>query len=224
VKFADQDETAKGLRSVYKSAADKPGINCPSNGIKVMTNLDREKVEVQSLKVSGGEQNLLVNQCAAVLRQGIDLIETLPDALFTRSRDSEKSSVGTHFRHNLDFVTSFLECLESGKLDYNRRERNLRVETNRGYAALRLREAVGKIENLTPEILGKKVLVRSETVQSLWCESSVARELEFLQSHTIHHYALIQTKLASLGFSVPPDFGVAPSTLEFWKNSSESSF
>ena len=182
-----------------------------------MTNLCREKVEVQSSKDSGNEQKLLVGQCVAVLRQGIDLIENLTDALFTRSRASEKSTVGTHFRHNLDFVTNFLSGLESGRLDYNRRERNLTVETNRAYAVLRFHEAAAKIENLTPETLGKKILVRSETVESLWCESSGWREMEFLQSHTIHHYALIQTKLASFGFTVPPDFGVAPSTLEFWR-------
>lgn len=174
---------------------------------------------MQSSKVLGNGEKTLAGQCAAVLRQGIDLIENLDDASFTRC---EKSSVGAHFRHNLDFVTNFLNGLETGKLDYNRRERNLQVETNRAFAVLRFLEAAEKIENLTLEDLGKKILVRSETVENLWCESSVVRELEFLQSHTIHHYALIQTKLVSFGFPVSPDFGVAPSTLEFWKRSSES--
>jgi hypothetical protein len=180
------------------------------------------KVEVQSSKVSDYGQMLLVGQCIAVLRQGIDLIENLTDEHFTRCNQGEKSSVGAHFRHNLDFVTNFLRGLETGKLDYNARERNLEVETNRYYAASRFREGVLKLENLTPEDLAKKILVRSETVENLWCESSAARELEFLQSHTIHHYALIQIKLALFGFAVPQDFGVAPSTLEFWKNGSES--
>jgi hypothetical protein len=180
--------------------------------------LYREKVEVQTLKVLVNGQKSLVGQCVAVLRQGIDLIENLDDALFTRDETPEKSSVGTHFRHNLDFVTNFLNGLETGKLDYNERERNLQVETNRQYAISRFRGAVSELENLTPEMLGKKILVRSETIESLWCESSAMRELEFLQSHTIHHYALIQTKLASFGFDVPKEFGVAPSTLEFWKS------
>lgn len=186
-----------------------------------MKNLCREKVEVQLSKVSGNGQKLLVYQCVAVLRQGIDLIENLPDALFTHCEAREKSSVGAHFRHNLDFVTNFLRGLKTGKFDYNARERNLRVETERAFAALRFRQAVFELENLVPAELAKKILVRSETIEDLWCESSPARELEFLQSHTIHHYALISTKLKSLGFAVPKDFGVAPSTLEFWKNGSE---
>jgi hypothetical protein len=176
------------------------------------------RVEVQSSKISDYGQMLLVGQCVAVLRQGIDLIENLTDEQFRRCNRGEKSSVGAHFRHNLDFATNFLRGLETGKLDYNARERNLEVETNRYYAASRFREAVLKLENLTPENLAKKILVRSETVENLWCESSAMRELEFLQSHTIHHYALIQIKLTADGFVVPKDFGVAPSTLEFWKS------
>lgn len=187
-----------------------------------MTNLGKEKVEVQSSKVLRDGQKFLVNQLAAVLRQGIALIENLDDTFFTRCEKAEKSSVGTHFRHNLDFVTNFLHGLKTGKLDYNARERNLRVEQNRQYAISRFREAIIRLENLTPELLEKKILVRSETIENLWCESSALREMEFLQSHTIHHYALIQTKLASFGFVVPKDFGVAPSTLEYWKNGTES--
>lgn len=177
---------------------------------------------MQSSKVLVSGQKSLVNQCVEILRQGIDLIENLDDALFTRCETSEKSSVGTHFRHNLDFVVNFLRGLETGKLDYNLRERNLQVEINRQYAILRFREAISELEKLTPKMLEQKIKVRSETIESLWCESSALRELEFLQSHTIHHYALIEAKLASVGYKVPKDFGVAPSTLEFWKSGSES--
>ena len=184
----------------------------------------QEKVEVQSSNVFDNGQNLLINQCAAVLRQGIDLIENLDDALFTRCGETEKSSVGTHFRHNLDFVTNFLRGLETGKLDYHCRERNLQVETNRQYAISRFREAIIELENLRPALLRKKIMVRSETVEALWCESSAIREMEFLQSHTIHHYALIKTKLSSFGFVCSVDFGVAPSTLEFWKNGLKPTF
>lgn len=184
----------------------------------MLKDLCREKVEVQSSKVSENGQIFLAGQCAAVLRQGIELIENLDDAGFTRGEGRDRSSVGAHFRHNLDFAENFLRGLETGRLDYNRRERDLRIESDRAFAALRFREVVQKLENVTSELLGKKILVRSETVENLWCESSGLRELEFLQSHTIHHYALIRIKLAADGIAVPPDFGVAPSTLEFWKS------
>jgi hypothetical protein len=38
-----------------------------------------------------------------------------------------------------------------------------------------------------------------------------------VQSHTIHHFALIAYKLQTLGIEVEEGFGVAPSTLKYWK-------
>jgi len=43
--------------------------------------------------------------------------------------------------------------------------------------------------------------------------SSVRRELQFLQGHTVHHFALMATMLKFYGINVPRDFGIAPSTL-----------
>jgi len=46
-------------------------------------------------------------------------------------------------------------------------------------------------------------------------ESSIQRELLFLQSHTIHHMALIQLLCERLGFTTDPEFAFSPSTLKF---------
>jgi uncharacterized damage-inducible protein DinB len=43
-------------------------------------------------------------------------------------------------------------------------------------------------------------------------QSTVARELVFVLSHTIHHQAIIALLLASAGQSTPERFGLAPST------------
>jgi hypothetical protein len=49
------------------------------------------------------------------------------------------------------------------------------------------------------------------------CASTVARELQFLLSHTVHHYALIALILRLQGFEPGEEFGVAPSTLAHWR-------
>jgi hypothetical protein len=46
-------------------------------------------------------------------------------------------------------------------------------------------------------------------------ESSIDRELQVLSSHTIHHFALIAMTLRLHGVEMPPDFGMAPSTLRY---------
>jgi len=53
-----------------------------------------------------------------------------------------------------------------------------------------------------------------------WRRPTTLRELQFLFSHTIHHYALIANLLVMQGVEIGRDhsgFGVAPSTLEYWK-------
>ena len=74
------------------------------------------------------------------------------------------------------------------------------------------------LENLSLPAGEKVLFVKPEDVadKDFWCASSIERELEFLQSHTIHHYALIGFKLRAFGFDLPVEFGVAPSTLRFW--------
>ncbi len=57
---------------------------------------------------------------------------------------------------------------------------------------------------------------------ALASSSSLRRELHFLLSHTVHHYALIAMILARHGVEVEPDFGVAPSTLRHWARQEQS--
>ena len=54
-----------------------------------------------------------------------------------------------------------------------------------------------------------------------WSGSTVRRELQFLLSHSIHHYALIATICHANGFPVPEGFGVAPSTLRYRRQQDE---
>jgi hypothetical protein len=165
----------------------------------------------------------LVGRCIEVLNQGIELIESIEDSHYVFSRATDRGTVGTHFRHVLDFAFRFLDGVESGKIDYNRRERNTAAETKRDFAIEQFRFAIKELQNLPEEIGGKIILSHLEPgnfadEETAWCATSVLRELEFVQSHTLHHYALIALKLSIQGISVSKDFGVAPSTLDFWKN------
>ncbi len=54
---------------------------------------------------------------------------------------------------------------------------------------------------------------------TLRATSSITRELDFLLSHTIHHYAIIAVLCRLQNVEVEPDFGVAPSTLRYQSTS-----
>ena len=53
--------------------------------------------------------------------------------------------------------------------------------------------------------------------------SSVARELQFLVSHTVHHDALIAAAARHLGVDVDSCYGIAPSTLRFVRRGQQTS-
>lgn len=164
----------------------------------------------------------LAERYVRILKQGIDLLQNLNDAFYTHQEEFDRGSVGTHFRHTLDFADNFLNGIKIGKIDYNRRERDINIEQKLDKAVLRFKAVVNELNELPPNIANKQILVRLETAENTsvdadWCISSVLRELEFLQSHTLHHYALIAAKLSGRGIKVDKEFGVSPSTLEFWE-------
>ena len=89
------------------------------------------------------------------------------------------------------------------------------IESDPRYAAAQL-EAIGeRLERLEAD---REVRVRAECAPAetvMWGGSSVVRELEFLLSHTVHHYALIGVICQLGGHKLPKDFGMAPSTLRY---------
>lgn len=168
-------------------------------------------------------QNLLAQSVREILRQGVDLLGDIDDRLYRAAETNafaDGGAVGGHFRHCLEFVNCFLSGIENGRVDYDKRARNQRVENERLYAIAEFTQTIRRLEDLSLPKAGNFLLVKPEDFSGdddFWCESSIERELEFLQSHTIHHYALIAFKLRALGFPVSAEFGVAPSTLRFWK-------
>lgn len=167
--------------------------------------------------------NLLAQTVKQILRQGVDLLGEIDDRLYTATEENSATcggAIGGHFRHCIEFISCFLCGVESGRVDYETRARNQRIETEREFAIAEILQTIDALEGLSLPESGNKLLVKPEDFagsEDFWCASSIERELEFLQSHTIHHYALIAFKLRALGFEVSPEFGIAPSTLRFWK-------
>ena|SRR5687767_4640656 len=161
-----------------------------------------------SIQTSG--PGALINE----LERGIAIIRDLDDADYSRCRNGE-SSIGAHIRHNLDFVNAFMNGAATGRINYNARVRDRRVENDRRYAIEQLSAAVRRLNGIKGSAMRSNILVRSEIDEGEWHVSSVGREIEFLNSHTVHHYALVARLIRDIGQLVNGTFGVAPSTLRF---------
>ena len=152
----------------------------------------------------------------AELEKGISIIRGLSRDQFAVGREGH-SSAGAHIRHNLEFVNALLNGIVVRRVDYEARQRDARIENDPDHAIAQMLLACRRLESLTIDLLASLVLVRSEIDEDVWHASSVSREIEFLHSHTIHHYAIVARLIDS---NVPADLGVAPSTVRYRERAS----
>ncbi len=123
------------------------------------------------------------------------------------------SSIGSHIRHILDFYKCIFNGIENGIVDLTNRERNLSVEKDCNCAVDYLDSILYKLENAdfqtdtTIDViddLGNGNLKISYTIGSLFAQAN---------SHTIHHYAIINYILDRLGIIMEDeDFGMNPTS------------
>ena len=151
-------------------------------------------------------------------------MSSLNAELYTKTQACRyNSTIGGHVRHNLDHFICLEEGVKTGRVDYDARPRNEFLETNPDYAANKMAELVEFLNSLATSNLDLPLKVKMDSnanhdeIQK-WSDSSLRRELQFLISHTIHHYALIVTLCSADKVEPPNDFGVAPSTLRFRKS------
>jgi hypothetical protein len=160
----------------------------------------------------------LIADNVSMIAQGVRLVGALPAAVFTNhSANTLGASIGGHLRHNLDHYACFLRGLPAGRIDYDDRERAPDIETSPLAAAAALARAARGLAQLASRDLDCDIEVRMDTGESderPWTRSTVRRELQFLLSHTVHHYALIAMICRMHDRPVGENFGVAPSTLK----------
>jgi DinB family protein len=157
---------------------------------------------------------------ASIIRRQLDdvaaLVMTTDTSTYTARPLPEMSgSIGEHVRHCLDHIGALVAASRSQVLSYDRRLRGTAVEADPAEALrqiIRLKAAVDRWSDVRmddPICVTSLMNTAGEAVTG-W--STVGRELAFVNSHTIHHQALIAVLLALTGGAVPDRLGFAPST------------
>ncbi len=166
-------------------------------------------------------ENLLITRCIHLLEQAAHLLARVDDNIYSKtSALARHGGIGGHLRHCLDFYQSFLQGLDDGRIDYNSRKRDRRVEQDRVFAIDQIHRCCEALRDISSTFRIAPIFVSIEEGDEgkpSWCGSSLVRELEFLQSHTIHHFSLIAILLRLEGIEPGEEFGVAQSTLRFWQ-------
>jgi hypothetical protein len=153
------------------------------------------------------------------LRQGELLLEALSDEQYIESVPQAFSScIGSHYRHSLEHFVPLLTSPGSSHIDYDARERNPKIETERAYALACTRAFREAAESLDASFLDQPVEVCCSVVadaESPIVPSTMGREVMYAVIHAVHHYAIIRMMCNLIDVEQPAGFGVAPSTLRF---------
>lgn len=159
----------------------------------------------------------IVQASCEQLEVAIEVLSTLtgrqyqsPDPLINGA------TVGQHWRHLNDHYACFLGGFGNASVDYGDRCRDARTESDLAFALQEARLLVRRLAELASHT-DSPLKVRHEPadVDTPANDSSVARELEFLFSHSSHHLAMISVVLRQLGIKLPVDFGLAASTRRY---------
>lgn len=154
-----------------------------------------------------------------LLRQGIEAIGLLGAERYAGAGlPPGLSPIGAHVRHVLEHYRMFLEGMVAGAVDYDARSRDRRLEVEPEAAVAAAEVVIGALGTIPATRLAAPITVTANVVRDgssvpEWTGTTVQRELMYLLSHTVHHYALISLLARDLGVALPADFGVAPSTL-----------
>ncbi|HMP77378.1 MAG TPA: DUF664 domain-containing protein [Kiritimatiellia bacterium] len=161
---------------------------------------------------------ILAEDNLAFLRQARDLVSRLSSSAYASTGHPVfGSGVGAHLRHVLDHYANLLAGVEAGRIDYDARAREQAIESDRAASLARMDELMAGLRGLAARadapLRVKMDCGDQSDPAGWWTESSLRRELQFLISHTVHHFALIRLILKIQGIDAGAQFGVAPSTL-----------
>lgn len=172
-------------------------------------------IEAPSAVVHAAAQSNII-----LLAQGAEMIDRLGSEWYDEKvATCFNSTAGGHFRHTIEHYQALLASLDSGKIDYEGRARDVRIETDSSHARDMMDELSRGLENLiAQEQPDRRIEIAAETVEGQTLQTSLGREMEFLISHTVHHYALIAVIAGVHGVQTPMNFGMAPSTLKHQQN------
>jgi uncharacterized damage-inducible protein DinB len=150
------------------------------------------------------------SQCERLLGEVTDQAYRTPSATI------RGGTIGKHLRHVLDHYSALFNGVESAPVVYDRRERNVAMEADRGAAraaieALRRRLGLLREADLSTPVQVRVMVDAGGGEAEL--QSSLGRELAFATHHAVHHQAMMRAIAEEFGAALHADFGKAPSTI-----------
>jgi hypothetical protein len=177
---------------------------------------------VQATPITSGGRHLLVFN-DQMLEQAAQLAASHTGS----GRPRYAGPVGSHLRHLIEHWEALVFALQPGWVDYDARPRDAALETDPALAQARLMALRTQLECWDDAQLSTPVQVRglcgAEGEFAFEVTSSLGRELAFVASHAVHHFAWLRLHGLQAGVADGPGFGKAPATLAFERQQTAAS-
>ena len=127
------------------------------------------------------------------------------------------ATIGQHVRHIIEMFLCLERGYESGLVNYEKRDRDKRIETDKAFAEKLLHEIAAGL-NKADKSLTLEACYSLEESDAIRLATNYQREIVYNLEHAIHHMALIKIGIRELtDIELPEGFGVASSTLKYQK-------
>lgn len=163
------------------------------------------------------ESMQLILASSAILDQLSALVNQVADDDFARpSKALSGATIGQHLRHTLEFFVCLEQGYDLGKVNYDHRQHDKLIETDRFLA-------LHTIQNIKDFIVARhedvplqlEVGYHADAEETVTVASNFFRELIYNIEHAVHHMAIMKIGVLEVApyVSLPNDFGVAASTI-----------
>lgn len=158
--------------------------------------------------------NIIIQSTLKTLQKSQVLLNSLcNDQLCNASVSPYYSSIGSHIRHILDFYDCIFTLNTENKIDLTARSRNKTVESNCDCAQNYLNLVIGKLNSSSFDIASTVMVIDDLGIGKTEIPYTYGALLAQANSHTIHHYAIINYIFDSLGIVInDSEFGYNPTT------------
>lgn len=153
-----------------------------------------------------------------VFMQLTDSLEQLTVDEYSRpSKILFNASIGQHVRHIIELYICLYNGYESGTVNYEKRKRDLRIETDKDFAIELMQMICNNIDKPDRDLL-LEANYDEQSAEDIIVATNYHRELLYNLEHTVHHMALIRIGINEVSsINVPDSFGVASSTIKYRK-------
>jgi hypothetical protein len=127
------------------------------------------------------------------------------------------ATIGQHTRHIIEMFICLEKGYDEGVVNYEKRPRDLRVETDKNFACSLLINIYNDLNKVNKQMV-LHTSYNEDSDQIISFQTNYHREVAYNLEHTIHHMALIKVGISELSdIQLPDGFGVATSTIKFRK-------